>query len=101
MTAAPLGAPLPPTVDPTAQQSWMVAQVALVMEFTGVGSATVVNEPVHGDPPGGEVGPGPALPFEQAAITTVQATSATTVRARRRAGVAPDPGPGLGEAVEA
>ena len=102
MTAAPFGAAPFPTVDPTAQQSWLVGQAVPVMEFRGLGSATATNDPVHGDVDVtvDVVEPVPAGLFVHAVISTVQATSATTATTCRRAGLGGDVSPGPGRKVE-
>ena len=49
ITAAPLGAPPPPTVEPTAQHRVALAQSSAVRELTGAGRPTAVNVPSHGE----------------------------------------------------
>jgi len=50
INAAPLGAPPPPTVEPTAQHLEAVTQVTAVTELTGLGGTTGTSAPLHGDP---------------------------------------------------
>src|SRR5664280_1368037 len=78
MTAAPLGAPPLPTVEPTPQHFEAVTQVTATIELTGVGAATGSNEPLHGDPEANAMVawvvdgvPTTAGPFEQAVAPNV------------------------------
>jgi len=86
-TAAPLGAPAVPTVEPTAQQRSGVTQSTASRELTGEGSVTAVRPPSHGDP-GAMVDTllvaGPELlPPQAAASTPTRATdNQTQVRAQ-------------------
>jgi hypothetical protein len=78
ITAAPFGAPAPPTVEPTAQHRVAEAQARAVSELTGAGSATGENVPSHGDPaamgePEGE--PAGEAVVEQAPAITARATT--------------------------
>jgi len=77
MTAAPLGAPAVPTVEPTAQQCRGPAQSTAVSELTGAGSVTVLSAPVHGDP-GAMVDGAPELGFE---LLVAHADTARAMRA--------------------
>ena len=87
-TAAPLGAPAVPTVEPTAQHRRAETQSTASRELTGAGSATGARVPNQGDP-GAMVedaaDPWFGPPVEQAAATsaTKAAVTHTTGRAAR------------------
>jgi hypothetical protein len=49
MTAAPFGAPLRPTVAPTAQHRDTLAQSSALSELTGAGGSTLAKSPSHGE----------------------------------------------------
>jgi hypothetical protein len=49
ITAAPLGAPPTPTVEPTAQHREALAQSTAARELTGTGSGTDAKVPSHGE----------------------------------------------------
>jgi hypothetical protein len=94
MTAAPLGAPPLPTVEPTPQHLEGVTQVTATIELMGVGAATGSNEPLHGDPEANAIvawvvdGPPeewPAEPDEHAArVAAARPTSMRALRFPRR-----------------
>jgi hypothetical protein len=88
MTAAPLGASAPPTVDPTAQHRSAVAQATSVRELTGAGGDTAENPPSQGESdPKVETVEVPLDPGELQDATVIStATTATTMTALRRSG---------------
>ena len=93
MTAAPLGAPETPTVDPVAQQRAALAQSRAVRALTGGGSATEEKEPSHGDEgPNVDGGATPGVgDMVQAEADTTTTTDATAPRRiRHRAGLRTD-----------
>ena len=77
ITAAPLGAPPPPTVEPMAQHREALAQSSEVRELTGAGRATALRAPSHGDPvpkvEGGGVDSEVAQPVTDSTMKTVAA----------------------------
>jgi hypothetical protein len=85
MTAAPLGAPAPPTVEPTAQQDVSVGQSTAVIELTGAGGRTAVKAPSQGEPAAMVDGSGPAVEenVQAPAERTISADTAT-IRPRQR-----------------
>ncbi len=87
ITAAPLGAPEPPTVEPTAQQRDVLTQSTAARELTGAGRAAEANAPSHGDPApkveGGDVASGAVV---QAVTATITNAVESTTRRRRRNG---------------
>lgn len=86
ITAAPLGAPPLPTVEPTAQHRVAFTQSSTLRALTGVGTPTAVNLPSHGELTANvEGGAVVAVPAQALRVRpTASATTAAHDRARRR-----------------
>ena len=83
ITAAPLGAPPPPTVEPTAQHRVALAQSREVRELTGAGRATALRVPSQGESVPKVEGGGVDSAAAQPATDRATNTAATTGPIRR------------------
>jgi hypothetical protein len=87
ITAAPLGAPPPPTVEPTAQHLAPLTQSTASRELTGDGRPTAVNVPTHGElVPNVDGGGAASGVVHPAAITTMNAATVTAAPPRHPVG---------------
>ncbi len=86
ITAAPLGAPPPPTVEPTAQHRDPLVQSSASRELTGEGRATAVKVPSHGELVPKVEGGGAASGVVQPATPRMMNAAAATADPRGRRG---------------